>query len=147
MAQFVERCKGRFQSVLDVGTGTGILGMACACFGASQILGLDNDIDARVAAIENIKNNKLTEQMRIEEKDLYEVAGQFDLVIANITHDVLTALSHSLQGRTKSGGHLILSGILIEKQSESIRETFENLGMNLVQTKSKEEWCSLVFNN
>jgi len=133
------------KTVIDVGTGTGILGMDCALLGAEQVIGLDNDIDARTAAIENIHKNHLESIMSIDSRDLCEFDSQFDLVIANITQDVLTLLANDLYRLLSTGGRLVLSGILTENQADYIKTVFGGLGLILITTKSLEEWTALLF--
>ena len=135
------------KTVLDVGTGTGILGMDCALLGAEQVIGLDNDIDARTAAIENIHKNHLESIMSIDSRDLGEIDSHFDLVIANITQDVLTLLANDLYRLLTAGGRLVLSGILTGDQTDSIKKVFGGLGLVLVTTQSLEEWTALLFEN
>lgn len=133
------------RTVLDIGTGTGILGMDCALLGAEKVVGLDNDIDARTAAIENIQKNHLESVMAIDPRDLNELDDVFDLVIANITQDVLTLLADDILSRLAAGGRLVLSGILTGPQTEIIKKVFGDLDLTLVDTKSKEEWTALLF--
>lgn len=131
--------------VLDVGTGTGVLGMACALFGATEVLALDNDPDAVAAADENVQRNRLSEQMTVSARDLATVEGAFDLVIANITSNVLTEMSELLSGRMAPAGRLILAGILKGEQEQSIRTTFTTLGLQHLATSYQDEWASLYF--
>lgn len=133
------------KTVLDVGTGTGILGMACALFGATQVIGLDNDIDARVAAAENVLRNHLEKTMAIGEGALEEQAGPFELVIANITHNTLIELAPYLVSCTKMGGHLILAGILAGEQGENIQKVYAELGFTTSAAESKGEWVAFSF--
>lgn len=133
------------KKVLDVGTGTGILGMDCALLGAEEVVGLDNDIDARSAAEENIRTNRLDAIMTIDPRDLAAIEGRFELIIANITQDVLTILAPAISMRLAPGGRLVLSGILTGNQSEAIKELYGNLGLTLTQTRSKEEWTAMLF--
>lgn len=133
------------RTVLDIGTGTGILGMDCALLGAEKVVGLDNDIDARTAASENIQKNHLESVMIIDPRDLNELDNFFDLVIANITQDVLTLLADDILVRLAARGHLVLSGILTGAQTDIIKKVFGNLGLTLVNTASQEEWTALLF--
>jgi ribosomal protein L11 methyltransferase len=133
------------QTVLDIGTGTGILGMDCALLGAKSVVGLDNDIDASTAAIENIHKNHLEAIMTIDLNDLNELDSLFDLVIANITQDVLTLLAHDILARMAPAGRLVLSGILTGIQTDSIKQVFGNLALTLIQTQSQGEWTALLF--
>jgi len=128
-----------------VGTGTGILGMECALLGAKSVVGLDNDIDARTAAIENVHKNHLENTMVIDPRDLNEIDTHFDLVIANITQDVLTLLADSILSRMAPEGRLVLSGILTGPQTDIIKQVFGDLGLSLITTQSQEEWTALLF--
>ena len=133
------------QVVLDIGTGTGILGMDCALLGAVKVVGIDNDIDARTAAQENVVVNHLEAVMTIDPRDVDDLEERFDLVIANITQDVLTLLAPAILARLESGGRLVLSGILAGSQTDAIRQLYGELGLTLIQSKSKEEWTGLLF--
>ncbi len=135
------------ETVLDIGTGTGILGMDCALLGANSVIGLDNDIDARTAASENIQKNHLDRIMRIDQRDLTDLPGQFDLVIANITQDVLTLLAHDIALRIAPEGRLVLSGILTDNQADTIKKVYGDLGLTLIKTRAQEEWTALLFEN
>jgi len=132
-------------TVLDVGTGTGILAMSSALFGADRIIGLDNDIDARTAARENIRKNNLT-SVSIVDEELSEISGQYDLVIANITYDILNALAKDIVSRLAPGGSLVLSGILAGEQEENIKKIFSHLGLSASQTKKQDEWVGILLN-
>jgi ribosomal protein L11 methyltransferase len=133
------------RTVLDIGTGTGILGMDCALLGAERVVGLDNDIDARTAAQENIHKNHLAAIMVIDDRNLGALEPLFDLVIANITQDVLTLLAMDIIARLAPAGRLVLSGILTGLQTDIIKQVFGDLGLTLIKTESQEEWTALLF--
>ncbi len=135
----------RPQRVLDVGTGTGILGMACAKFGADCVVGVDNDPEAVAVAKVNVDQNGLADIMTVNTQPLEEVTGPFDLIAANITHDILTTLATSISRLLAPGGSLILSGILLGEQLESIKKTYEKLNLSLAETKILTEWGALLF--
>lgn len=134
-----------FKEVLDVGTGTGILAMAAALFGGEKILAIDNDPDAVVAAEDNIKQNGLENKVRADGIDLAEVPDQYNMVIANIIHDVLIELAEKLLDHLKPGGVLILSGILAGKQAANIKNVFTHSGLTLGETKNSGEWEAMSF--
>jgi ribosomal protein L11 methyltransferase len=133
------------KTVLDIGTGTGILGMYCALLGADTVVGLDNDIDARSAASGNIHTNHLESIMTIDPRDLNAIDGLFELIIANITQDVLTLLAPTIGTRLAPGGRLVLSGILTGSQTDTIKGVYGDLGLTLVHTRSRDEWTALLF--
>jgi ribosomal protein L11 methyltransferase len=132
-------------SVLDVGTGTGILGMAAALFGASKVVAIDNDPEAVSAARENVVRNNLQRIMEVDITPLASLTGPFSLVVANIVHDVLLELAPDLGRLTATGGRLILSGILAGPQVASIVACFTNLGFSLIRQEQKKEWAALLF--
>ncbi len=132
-------------SVLDVGTGTGILGMAAALFGASRVMAIDNDPEAVSAANKNSKINNLQQIMEVEITPLASLTAPFSLVIANIVHDVLLELAPELGRLTADGGQLILSGILAGQQVTNIISCFTALGFSLNRQEQKKEWAALLF--
>jgi ribosomal protein L11 methyltransferase len=131
--------------VLDVGTGTGILAIAAAKLGAQQVTAIDNDIDAVVAARANIEQNSVTGQIRCSEETLADLPGRYDLVIANITADILTALCPDLIKKMTPGGHLILAGILQGEQADRVSRCFQAASLTLVAEKTEGRWISLLF--
>lgn len=135
------------EGVLDVGTGTGILGMAAALWGADGVLGIDNDDEAVAAAELNIIRNKLEDKMNTSSKPLGETVGEYPLVVANIVHDVLIALAGDLAKVTRSGGVLIVSGLIYGDQTRSITECFQKIGFHLLQEKQDGEWGALKLEN
>ncbi len=145
----IERKGGR--TMLDVGTGTGILSMGAALFGMEYALAIDNDPDAVAAAKENIKRNNLEKGggkgIAVSALSLQEIEGKFDIIAANIIHDTLIALSGDLVKRLAPGGELILSGILTEGQLDTICEVFSALGVEKREVRSSEEWAAVCFTN
>jgi ribosomal protein L11 methyltransferase len=130
-------------NVLDVGTGTGILAMAAALFGAEHVLGIDNDPDAVAAAFENVAHNNLEKTVEVEITPLEDIDGQYSLVVANIIHDVLLLMLEDLSRLTAPAGSLVLSGILKENQADNIIEVYEKAGFSCVARQEKDEWAAL----
>lgn len=136
---------GNHKTVLDVGCGTGILAMGAALFGAEKVLGLDNDPEAVSAAIKNVAYNNQNQQVDIAITSVEDIDEEYDVVVANIIHDVLAHLSDALTARTKDGGFLILSGVLVEDQADSITSIFEEHGFSLVRKTEKGEWAAVLL--
>ena len=134
-------------AVLDVGTGTGILGMAAALWGADRVLGIDNDDEAVAAAELNIRRNKLQNKMNTSSKPLAEISGEYPLIVANIIHDVLIALAEDLAKVTRRGGILVLSGLIYGDQTKSITERFQKIGFSLLEEQQDGEWGALKLEN
>jgi ribosomal protein L11 methyltransferase len=130
---------------LDVGTGTGILGMAALLFGAGGVLGIDNDPEAVRAAEENVRRNVLQEQMEVSLTPLTALEDIYEIVIANIVHNVLVDMADDLARLTAEGGNLILCGILAGDQAANIQTVFSGKGFQLISQKSRQEWAALMF--
>jgi ribosomal protein L11 methyltransferase len=131
--------------LLDVGTGTGILGMAAVLFGAGTVLGIDNDPEAVSAAKENVQRNSLQDHMEISLAPLSSLFEPYEMVVANIVHDVLIGMADDLARLTADGGTLILSGILAGEQVVSIRAVFTAKGFQLTRQENRQEWAALRF--
>ena len=135
------------QCVLDVGTGTAILGMGAVLFGASRVLGIDNDPEAVRIATENVILNKMDSVMEVSLDPPRQIDEQFDLIVANIIHDVLITMTAAFKNLLTQGGNLILSGILHGEQEKNIIRVFTGCGFLLVEKKQQEEWTALHFSN
>lgn len=131
--------------VLDVGTGTGVLGMAAALFGAAMVLAIDNDPLAVAAASENVARNDLATVMEVSAVALEQVAGRYTLVVANIIHDTLLEMAGTLYRVVEEGGALVLSGILHGEQTENIVRCFSGLGFESVRIERRAEWSALLL--
>ncbi len=129
--------------VLDVGTGTGILGMGAALLGAKRVHGIDNDPEAVRAATENTDLNNLGRTMKVSLTPLEKIDGRFNLIVANIIHDVLITMADDFNRLLKKNGNLILSGILHGEQEENIRRLFEKNGFIQEGRKQRDEWATL----
>lgn len=132
-------------SLLDVGTGTGILGMAAVLFGAKQVMGVDNDDEAVMIAGINLQRNNLEQQMRVLNVSLDHINQQFEVVVANILHNILWDMAARLERLTAQNGTLILSGLIHGDQTTSITDRFTSRGFSLMQEEQEKEWCALRF--
>jgi len=129
-------------SILDVGTGTGVLAIAAVKLGFKKAAGTDIDKVALKVARKNASLNKT--KLSLSAKDLSGVPGKYDLVAANILAGELTRLSRSLNDRIKPGGFLILSGILDSEQT-AIPISFSAIGLQKAFSFKEKEWVALVF--
>lgn len=129
------------KTVLDVGTGTGILALLSEKLGASRSVGTEIDPEARRTARENIELN--TSQVEILEYQIEEVGDDFDLVIANIIDGVLVALQADLKRCVKPNGYLLLTGILDEREL-NFRERFDFSGFEVIRRAQKNEWVGFL---
>lgn len=133
-------------SLLDLGTGSGILAMAASTLGAGRILALDIDPDAIIVARENLALNELSDQVECGTAPLEGLTEKFDIILANILAEELVRLAPHLAERLQPGGALILSGILAEKES-LVRQGFANQPLNYVKTAFAGEWVAMLYRN
>lgn len=129
-------------SILDVGTGTGVLAIAAMKLGFRKAVGTDIDKVALKVARKNATLNRT--KLSLSAKDLSAVPGRYDLVAANILAGELTRLSGSLNDRIKPGGFLILSGILDSEQA-AIEAEFSAIGLKKAFSLAEKEWVALAF--
>jgi ribosomal protein L11 methyltransferase len=130
------------RSVIDVGTGSGVLAIAARRLGASGVLALDDDPDAITAAAENVALNHET-RIALEVADLRaSKIGQFDLVIANLTGALLTASADRLQSFAAAGGHLVLSGFM-DHEERAVLAAFG--GCSVDSRAQEDEWVCVVL--
>jgi ribosomal protein L11 methyltransferase len=139
-----QECRaGRGASVLDVGTGTGILALVAARSGAARVLGIDTSHEAVLAARHNAAQNGLGERCRFEPTSLLELGGAFDLVVANIESAVLLELAPLLAARLGAHGVLALAGF-IDEQVPRLCVRFAALGVVLRSAGNDGEWHLLT---
>ena len=128
---------------LDVGTGTGILAMATALLGCTEVMAVDNDPDAVAVARQNVAHNHLGARIELAATPVAEIRGSFQLVAANIVHDVLVDLAPDLTRLTAPGGSLVLAGILNGGQEAHLVQVYAALGCRLHARRSQDEWVAL----
>jgi len=126
--------------VIDVGCGSGILGLAAKKLGATIEL-CDTDPISVDSCKENFKLNEETYD-KLWEGSIDKAQNQYDIVIANIIADVLRFIASDLKKATKENGYLILSGIL-DKKEELVKDSFKDL--NLEKRTLKDEWVTLIY--
>jgi ribosomal protein L11 methyltransferase len=131
-------------SLLDLGTGSGILAIAANLLGAGRILALDIDPDAVDVARENLALNNMSERVECGTTPLESLTEHFDIILANILAEELVRLAPSLAERLNSGGSLILSGILAEKEP-LVRQGFALHSLKYSRTVSDGEWVALLY--
>lgn len=133
------------ETVIDVGTGSGILGIAAAKLGAKKVVMTDIDYVAVKSAKHNCEINGVADKCEVDLNNLLDdknITG--DLVLANITADVLLILSDSIPSHVKNGGVLIMSGIIKSRVNEVI-DRYSAIDFELVQRKDEGEWIALVM--
>ncbi|MGL5229492.1 MAG: 50S ribosomal protein L11 methyltransferase [Cetobacterium sp.] len=134
-------------SVIDVGTGSGILMIAAKKLGATDIYGTDIDELAVEATKENLELNKISsDTAEVYLGDLISVVKdkQFDVVVANILADVILLLLKDIFKVVKKDGLIIFSGIIEDKLPEIVKQV-EEKGLEILEIKRDKEWRALLI--
>jgi len=127
-------------TVLDVGTGTGVLAIAARRLGASRAVGIDNDPVSVELARENAAVNG-TPEVELSGKSLEELPpGRFDLVVANILANTLVELAPAISRR--AGDALVLAGVLVPQRQE-VEAAFVRQGLEPVSAPEQGEWVRI----
>jgi ribosomal protein L11 methyltransferase len=146
-------------TVLDVGTGSGVLAIAAAKLGAGPVLAIDADPVAVRVAAENVAANGVEAGVEVRHASLpggeavplhFESEGlmlldegQYDLVVINILAPVITGMAPALAARTRAGGRLIAAG-LIEGQEQDVVDALRSQGLAIVGRSQEKDWVCLV---
>ncbi|NCN95657.1 MAG: 50S ribosomal protein L11 methyltransferase [Bdellovibrionales bacterium] len=133
--------EGRGKSLLDVGTGTGILAILGSMMGFENVVATDTDVESQRVANENFGLNKTSVQM--DHRQIDQLNEQFDVVLANIIEGVLLLLREDLFKKVKPQGWLLLSGILAENKSEFVSQFELPKGAQWVHERQDGEWICL----
>lgn len=139
-------------TILDVGCGSGILGMLALKFGAKYLVGTDLDPCAIDATYENMEVNGITKDQYevmigniIDDKEVQDKVGyeKYDIVVANILADVLVPLTPVILHQLKTGGIYITSGI-IDAKEETVVEAVKAAGLEVLEVTYQGEWVSVT---
>jgi ribosomal protein L11 methyltransferase len=128
-------------SVLDVGTGSGVLAIAAKKLRAGRVVALDTDPVCVAAARENCRLNR-TLGVQVSGSAVEEVKGLFDLVVANILANTLVQMAPVLRARTKK--RLVLSGLLVSQQRQ-LEAAYRRHGFKPLSVRSRGEWLRVDF--
>lgn len=138
--------------ILDVGCGSGILGMLAVKFGAGHSLGTDLDPCAIDATHENMEVNHVSKEQYdvmigniIDDKEVQDKVGyeKYDIVVANILAEVLVPLTPVIFNQVKPGGYYITSGIINDKE-ETVVNAVKAAGFTVLEVKYQGEWVSVT---
>jgi ribosomal protein L11 methyltransferase len=130
------------ERVLDVGCGSGILALAAAKLGATEVLGLDTDAIAIEATSTNAARNSLSRRIRAREGSLPSGEPPFRVVLANLIAGLLVTLAPLLRDELAVGGMLLASGIFVDREAE-VKAAFAAVGLDVVGRSAEGEWVAL----
>ncbi len=145
MACFVEKCRGQYQTFLDIGTGTGILAIIAAKMGAEHVEAIDISHDAIIIARDNFAVNECHfKKLQAIDFDKFKPDIKYDYVAANlITHD-LVRFKQKIIGLVKKGGHLAVSGVSVNNY-DFFRKEFTSKRIKCLKIEKSEGWAALLF--
>ncbi|MFT5169531.1 MAG: ribosomal protein L11 methyltransferase [Lysobacterales bacterium] len=145
MAQFIDNNSGKFDSLIDIGTGTGILAIIARKCGATHVAGLDISEDAVKIAAENMTNNDCVfDELKAMDFDKYQPTQKYDYVAANLITDVLIDFKSKIIGLVKKGGYLAVSGISVSNY-EYFRKSFKSVQLRCVNIEKGNGWSAILF--
>lgn len=146
MLRMLEKTDCTESTILDAGTGSGILAIAALKLGAKSAAGFDIDEWSYQNALENAYLNKVDDRFSVMLGTISMIpeSDSFDIVLANINRNILLEISGSLTGKVKDNGFLLLSGLMTTDR-ETILAEYGNKRLHLVDEMSEGEWVSLKF--
>lgn len=140
----LEKTVQQGDTVIDVGTGSGVLSIAAALKGASKVMALDLDAVAVVAAKQNIALNNVSHIVSVAQNDLLNgIDEHVDGIVANILAEVILLFTEEAAKLIKQGGYFITSGIIQEKK-EQVEDALVAAGFSIEQTIKEKDWVALV---
>ena len=132
--------------VLDLGCGSGILGIAAAKLGAAKVVALDTDPIAVTATEQNSRRNRVEKKINAQQGSLDSLAGsarRFDLVVVNILAHIIIAMCGEHLGEiVRPGGRAILSGI-IESQADDVEAALLQTGLEPYRRRQEGDWVAI----
>ncbi len=141
--EMVEKCVNPGSSVLDVGTGSGILAIGALLLGAKEAVGIDIDKLSVKIAGENARLNGVDDRFKAVCGDLATgISGKFDVVCANIVADIILRLLPDVGPLMTNDGDLIVSGI-IEERKQDVLDGLEEYGFVPVDILQDRGWCCM----
>ena len=143
-AELIEEYLRPGDSVIDIGTGSGILAIAAAEYGAGEVLATDIDALAVQVAGENVRRNGVADRVTVRQGDLLAaVDRRADIVIANIIADVIVSLAAPVRECIQDGGLFICSGIAAERE-EKVLDALREAGYPQPDIRRKGEWVAMA---
>ena len=131
-------------TVIDVGCGSGILGIAAAKLGAKKVIMTDIDECAITATEQNLKLNGVSNARVFLKNLLDDNTVKGDVIVANIMAEVLISFAAGLKNNLNAGGTVILSGILTDRLDKVVA-AYTAQGFTLLKTEIKSEWAAVAF--
>ncbi len=142
--EYLQKYVSEKDLVIDVGCGSGILGITAKKLGAKSVLMTDIDECAITATEHNIKLNEVTDCQVLLKNLLDDQSLKGNVIVCNIMAEVLIAFAPHIDKNLLPNGVIILSGILTDRL-DKVRSAYEEAGFNYLESKIKGEWSALVM--
>ena len=142
--KYLQKYVNSGNTVLDVGCGSGILGITASKLGAKNVIMTDIDECAVTATKHNMKNNDVVNGTVLLKNLLDDNTVKGDVIVCNIMAEVLIAFAPYIGGNLTDGGIIILSGILADRLDRG-KTAYEDSGFVFVEQEIKGEWSALVM--
>ncbi len=147
LKQLYEYIEPEDGTLLDFGTGTGILSIAAVKLGIKSAIGIDIDRDAIINAKENIKVNKVDDCIRLYNYSIDDLPEKdFDIITANIIRSVIASNISHIKNKLKSRGKIFISGILRDEK-EQMEKILEENNFEIIEIISEAEWLGIYAKN
>lgn len=143
MIQTMQQLSFNDKTVLDFGTGTGVLAILAERLGANPVLAIDNDEWSINNAAENIALNHCS-NITIQQAESLQMSTEFDIILANINKHVLIANMEDVKQHLTSGGVVIMSGLLIGDRPD-IEKSATGNGLSVLACETRGDWMCLVL--
>ncbi len=132
------------ETVLDVGTGSGILAVAAAKLGAKQVVAIDVDPVAFRVATENVARNGVSGAVAVLLGDSPRIwSGNADIIVCNIVPDVIISMAPDLAAKVSPGGVIITSGI-VQERTVDVTNALESVGLLTSEVREENTWVAVV---
>jgi ribosomal protein L11 methyltransferase len=142
--QALEKTVRKGDTVIDVGTGSGVLSIAAAFLEASEIRAYDLDEVAVRQAHLNVKLNKVSHTVSVTQNNLLnEVTEPAEIIVANILAEIILRFVEDAYNLVKPGGYFITSGI-IQPKKQDVKDALLEAGFEIVETLTMEDWVSFI---
>ncbi len=140
----LEKTVNKGDTVIDVGTGSGVLSIASALLGAEKVLALDLDDVAVSAAKENVKLNRVEDRVAVKKNNLLDgIHEKADVIVANILAEVIVRFIDDASALLKKDGYFIASGIILPKK-EMLKEELLKAGFDIVNLLQIDDWLAFI---